>query len=100
MKRPKPLDLSALGDLIREAREDYAYNGDIFNDEEPRLRLAKKAVSLLPEADRNILVAYLEMQSERDLAKALGVSRSTIHIKLAQIRTTIKEQVCSALYSK
>lgn len=95
MKTARPLNISALRDIVAAARSDYEYNPDPMAQDTPRERLAKYALSRLSDADKNLMIAYAELGSERELGRALGVSRSTIHNKIKAIQAEIKQRYVS-----
>lgn len=98
MKKAKPFDINALADVVKQARAEYEYKGDVMDSDPPRVRMTKYALSQLGEADRIILIAYCELESERTLAALLGVSKSTIHNKLAEIRQKIYGIIWHSIY--
>lgn len=93
MKKARPFDTDALAEIVKKARIEYDFNDDIMDEDRPKVRATKYAVSRLGEADRIILIAYCEVESERELARLLGVSKSTIHNKLTEIRNKVTEMV-------
>lgn len=98
MRTPKPFDTTTLAELVKKARPEYEYDGDVMNTDPDRVRMLKYAVSQLGEADRIILIAYCEINSERTLASLLGVSKSTIHNKLAEIRQQMQSIIWQSIY--
>lgn len=98
MRTPKPFDTTTLAELVKKARPEYEYDGDVMTTDTDRARMIKYAMAQLGEADRIILIAYCEINSERTLASLLGVSKSTIHNKLAEIRQQIQGIIWHSIY--
>ena len=69
--------------------EEYAYHEDVMSDEPQKVRIAKKALSMLPEPDRILFTLCLDKESSRDVGKILGCSHSTILKQIKKIKQDI-----------
>lgn len=71
--------------------EEYKPQNGIFIQEDLLTHKLKNIVfNDLTEIDRNIIILYSEKQSQREVAKILGVSLRTINKKINEIRDKIK----------
>lgn len=73
-------------EYINSLLEEYTPNPEELDDE--TLELYER-INNLDVPDRLILYLYSDMKSERDLATALGTSRTTVRRILSQIREKI-----------
>lgn len=72
--------------------KDYQPDTDIFSDEDERVSKLKDIIfNRLTEIDRRVILLYAELQSQRKVAKILGVSASTVNILIRRIRKEILE---------
>jgi len=85
------------GKELREIMAEYAYNDDIMCDERQKVRIAKKAVAMLPEPDRIIFCLALDKESSREVGKILGCSHSTILKQLKKIKMDIMYNIMEIL---
>lgn len=60
-----------------------------MDEDPPKVRKAKKALSLLPEPERIIFLLQTEIQSQRKVGEILGVSHSTVGKEVSEIREKI-----------
>lgn len=75
---------------LREIREDYAYNPDIFNDEPEITNRLKEIINTkLCVTDKTIILLYADCGSLRILGKRLGVSHMTIRRSVQRIKKII-----------
>lgn len=74
----------------RKAKVAYAYTGDIMVCDD-REAAFKRALSLLPQVDRIIIILYAECRSCRQLGRILGVSHTTAMSEVHRIRKEIME---------
>lgn len=75
--------------------EDYAPATDIMTDEDESMTKLKMIVySGLTTAERNTILLYSELGTQRKLGHALGVSPSTANHEISRIRKKIKDQLC------
>ena len=63
---------------IKNLLNDYQYNDDIMDNDDPKVRLCKKALTLIPESDRIIFLLQTDIQSQRKVGELLGVSHSIV----------------------
>lgn len=73
--------------------EEYAYDDDIFSEEDSRVRAIKWALQQLPEPDRIIFLLQTDIQSQRKTGEILGVSHSTIGKVVNRIKADILEKI-------
>lgn len=73
---------------------EYAFDEDtaIF-EEDTRVYAIKKALSTLDKADYILWCLYMELQSERKVAKQLGVSRTPINKAIKRIKQEITAKI-------
>lgn len=72
--------------------EDYQPDNDIFSEEPEVVAKLKDVIfNRLSEIDRRVILLYAELQSQRKVAKLLGVSASTVNILIRRIRKEILE---------
>lgn len=74
---------------LKKIMEDYAPSRDVFSEDTPRVKRLKSLVSRLDEADRNIILAYAEVASYRELGRMLGVSYGTARNVVNRIKASI-----------
>lgn len=78
----------------REIKDDYSFDPDIMNREDPRVRAVKKVIQeRLTEPDRIIITLYFELQSYRKLGARLGLSHMTAGREVRRIRGVILQEV-------
>lgn len=85
------------GKEIRDILSEYEYNGDIMNDEPQKVRIAKMALSRIPDADRIIFCLSLDRESSREVGKILGCSHSTVLKQLQRIKRDIMYNIMQIL---
>lgn len=72
--------------------EEYEPNDDIMSEDNEDINKLKHIIfDKLPEVDKRIILLYSELQSQRKVAKYLGVSPSTAYILIKRIREDIKK---------
>ena len=89
MGKKKCRNLEGIKLTLKGALEEY--KPDILEDSEEIYKL-KTIVNNLPEVDKIIFLAYVELRSFTELSRALGVSRSTCFWLIRNIRSKIQEQ--------
>lgn len=78
---------------FRKIKEDYNYNPDIMNDDDPRLSRVKEIIDTkLSLADKTIIILYIDCQSYRKLGARLGVSHMTIRREVQRIKNIILQE--------
>ena len=82
-KKPRTTELST---NLKAALEEYKPN--LVRDTEEAYKL-KEVIDSLPEVDKIVFLLYTELQSFSQLAKRLGVSRSTCFWTVRRIREDI-----------
>ena len=85
----KVRNLEGIRTILKKSQEEYLPN--VMTDEEEMYKL-KTIVNNLPEVDRIIFLAYVELRSFTELSKVLNVSRSTCFWMVKNIRSKILEQ--------
>lgn len=86
----KVRNLEGIRTILKKSQEEYLPN--ILEDSEEIFKL-KTIVNNLPEVDRIIFLAYVELRSFTELSKVLNVSRSTCFWIVKRIREEIKEKL-------
>lgn len=75
---------------FRNVKADYTFNADVMCEDDERVRRVKEIITKdLDTIDRTIIILYAEMQSYRELGKALGVSHTTARKEVLRIRRQI-----------
>ena len=78
---------------FRQIREEYRWDSSIFNTEDPRVSRLKEIVETkLSQADRTILLLYVDCQSLRKLGKKLNLSHMTCRREIMRIRKIVLEE--------
>ena len=78
-----PTELKMICDEYTITEEDkWKYDDEYYN--------YLTAVNMLDKADFILFCLYAHFQSERKVAKIMGLSRTPIHSQLTRIRTQIK----------
>lgn len=85
-----PRDVNKVVEDYRRIRKEYAYNPDIFCNEDPRAIAVKEIIDKrLTPADRTIFLLYTDCQSLRELGRMMGTSHMTIWKEIQRIRGVI-----------
>lgn len=82
----KVRNLEGIRTILKKSQEEYLPN--VMTDEEDLYKL-KTIVNNLPEVDRIIFLAYVELRSFTELSKVLGISRSSCFWTIKRIREEI-----------
>lgn len=82
----KVRNLEGIRTILKKSQEEYL--PDILEDSEEIFKL-KTIVNNLPEVDRIIFLAYVELRSFTELSKVLGISRSSCFWTIKRIREEI-----------
>lgn len=72
--------------LYRQAVEDYRRTND---DDDETTTLKHVVLSMLPPADRAIIILYAELGSYRKLGTIMGLSHNTVRKEVLRIRKEI-----------
>lgn len=77
----------------RKIRIEYAYDADIMNEEDERVREIKRIVNTkLSVVDKTLIILYADCGSFRKLGERLGVSHMTIRKEILRIRKIILKE--------
>ena len=76
----------------RMIRKEHAHDPSIMNPDEPRVARLKEIIDRLPQADRTILLLYVDCQSYRKLGKKLNLSHMTCRREILRIKTKVLEE--------
>ena len=85
----KVRNLEGIRTILKKSQEEYLPS--VMTDEEDLYKL-KTIVNNLPEVDRIIFLAYVELRSFSELSKVLGISRSSCFWTIKRIREEIIRQ--------
>lgn len=86
-------EIQISGAELRQILMDYEFNDDIMCEDDDKVRQAKQALSIIPEADRILFCLYMELGASRKVGQILGVSHSTILKEINRIRQEIKHLI-------
>ena len=81
-KQLKPLN-------IKEIESEYKPDTSIWRIDDNKMHRLKNVIQDLNEIDRRIILLYAETGSQREVAKALGVSVATTNGIIKRIREEI-----------
>ena len=74
----------------RQIKAEYAFDPSIFNKDEPRVSRLKEIIDTkLSQADKTILLLYVDCQSYRKLGKKLNLSHMTCRREVMRIRQIV-----------
>ena len=77
----------------RMIKAEYAFDPSIFNPDEPRVARLKEIIDTkLSQADKTILLLYVDCQSYRKVGKKLNLSHMTIRREILRIRQIVLEE--------
>lgn len=85
-RQKKCRNLENIQPVLKRALEEYLPN--VMTDEEEMFKL-KSIIQDLPEVDKIIFLAYVELRSFTELSRVLNVSRSTCFWVVKRIREEI-----------
>lgn len=78
---------------FRQIRQDYKFNPDIFNGEDPRVSAVKEIIETrLSQVDRTIFLLYVDCLSLRELGKKMNLSHATMGKEVKRIKRIILEE--------
>lgn len=78
---------------LKDIMAEYKFDDDVMCDDPQKVRVAKKALSRINDADRIIFCLALDKESSREVGKILGCSHSTVLKQLAKIKKDIMREV-------
>ncbi|NME67922.1 RNA polymerase sigma factor [Flammeovirga aprica] len=64
-----------------------------FSEKEERLEELYRAIRMLKEVDRAIILLYLEEHSYQDIASIMGISSTNVGAKINRIKKQLKENM-------
>jgi len=67
-------------------------------DRQEQLGAMYKAIRLLPEIDRAVVMLYLEDHSYEEMEEILGISQGTLRVKMTRAKEKLKRTVQTAEY--
>lgn len=77
----------------RAIRDEYAFDPSIFNPGDPKVERLKEIIDTkLSQADKTILLLYVDCQSYRKVGKKLNLSHMTIRREILRIRNIVLEE--------
>lgn len=82
---------------LRTICKEYEFDPETAIFEDERIYQIKEALSKIDRADYIIFCLYMEMQSERKVAKQLGVSRTPVNRAIKRIIKEVKELIDNEL---
>ena len=78
---------------FRQIKEDYKFNPDIMNPDDPRVARLKEIIDRkLSQVDRTIILLYTDCLSYRKLGKKMNLSHMTIRREVIRIKKIILEE--------
>lgn len=96
MKEEQKITISP--EELRAIMAEYEYHEDIFNDEDTRATMIKRALSKIPLPDRIIFCLYMDLGASRKVGAVLGVSHSTILKEINRIKVEIRYEMMNDDY--
>lgn len=79
--------------LLKEAKVEYAFDGSIFSEDNPKTARTKWIIEKrLEEDERNIILLYIQVKSMAEVARMLGIGRSTAAKEVLRIRKKILKE--------
>ena len=85
-----------ISEVVKEYRaikEEYAFDPSIFNQGDPKVERLKEIIDTkLSQADKTILLLYVDCQSFRKLGKKLNLSHMTCRREVLRIRNIVLEE--------
>lgn len=88
--------------INKNSNELPEISGDLHSEENPfnseSLKLLYSAIKKLSEADRAIILLYLEENSYQEIAEITGLSSNNIGVKITRIKKKLKELLDGKIY--
>ena len=85
-----------ISEVVKEYRAikaEYAFDPSVMNPDEPRVARLKEIIDTkLSQADKTILLLYVDCQSYRKVGKKLNLSHMTIRREILRIRDIVLEE--------
>lgn len=77
----------------RAIKAEYAFDPSIFNKDDPKVARLKEIIDTkLSQADKTILLLYVDCQSFRKLGKKLNLSHMTCRREILRIRDIVLQE--------
>ncbi len=77
----------------RAIKEEYAFDPSIFNQGDPKVERLKEIIDTkLSQADKTLLLLYVDNQSYRKVGAKLGLSHMTLRREIIRIRKIVLEE--------
>lgn len=78
---------------FRQIKQEYAFNPDIMSPDDPRVARLKEIIDTkLSQADKTLLLLYVDNQSYRKVGAKLGLSHMTLRREIIRIRKIVLEE--------
>lgn len=78
---------------FRQIRQEYAWKPDVMTEDDPRVSRLKEIIETkLSQADRTIILLYIDCLSYRKLGQKLGLSHMTMRRECIRIKKIILEE--------
>lgn len=78
---------------IKELRETYSPNNDIFNEDDVTVDKLKRIIEKLPTPEKTLFLLYIEYGTYKKVGEILGVSCVTAASEIKRIRNEILTQL-------
>ena len=85
-----------ISEVVKEYRAikaEYAFDPSVMNPDEPRVARLKEIIDTkLSQADKTILLLYVDCQSYRKVGRKLNLSHMTARREILRIRKIVLEE--------
>ena len=85
-----------ISEVVKEYRaikEEYAFDPSIFNQGDPKVERLKEIIDTkLSQADKTLLLLYVDNQSYRKVGAKLGLSHMTLRREIIRIKKIVLEE--------
>lgn len=82
-----------LKNSINVLNEELANNESIWNEEDESIYWLKKSLNHLTQADKVIMLLYIQLASLREVGKVLGLSHTIIRKEITRIKATMYDYI-------
>ena len=87
------MNIKEVVELFRNIKDEYKHNTDVMCLDDPRVDRLKWIIEhRLSQADRTIILLYIECQSYRKLGEMLQLSHMTVRKEVIRIKEIILEE--------
>lgn len=84
------INITINNNYMNQLLDDYKENDDVFSEEDQRVSLLKQIINNnLTDAEKRLIILYIDVQSFRKLAKELNISTSTCYNYINNIKKKI-----------